>query len=150
MKNQVILNKDENTAKLIREYFESKGVDTSGYKITYKNTYYGVINGIFSNWSSFYVEDHNAEIIELPIKKEYPKVMWVWGDKEENKRKRVVFSEKKGKFLAWHTAETIEEAEKEIHVSTWDFAQDIEEPKQITIQQAEKILNDLGNNVKIV
>lgn len=95
------------------------------------------------------LEEAKAEIIELPIKKDYPKVMWVWNDESE-KLKRVVFMEKCGKYVAWAFAETLEDAEYETKAIDWKFAQDIEEPKQITIQEAEKILNDLGNNVKIV
>jgi len=75
--------------------------------------------------------------------------MWVW-NKGTIKVKRVVFAEKCGKFISWNGAETIEDAEKTCNTASWKFAQDIEEPKQITIQEAEKMLNDLGNNVKIV
>lgn len=150
MKNQVILNKDENTAKLIREYFESKGVDTSKIRIIGYDAHYGIINDKFNRWCSADIKEHNAEIIELPIKKDYPKVMWVWDDEKDVKLKRVVFMEKLGRYIAWNGVETIEQADKETCLCTWKHAKDIEEPKQITIQEAEKMINDLGNNVKIV
>ena len=149
MKNQVILNKDENTAKLIREYFDSKGVNNP-FHFYYYGYYYGFIDNRLGVYSKKYVKENKAEIIEPPIKKDYPKVMWVWNDEKDFKLKRVVFMEKLGRYIAWNGVETIEQADKETCLCTWKHAKDIEEPKQITIQEAEKMINDLGNNVKIV
>jgi hypothetical protein len=75
MKNKVIkvLNR-EHGIKVI-EYWKSLGVNTTGYPGSLcedegdSYIYYGIINGMFSNFSLDSVEDNNAEIIELPINK---------------------------------------------------------------------------------
>ena len=43
-------------------------------------------------------------------------------------KQRVVFMEKMGKYLAWANAETLENAEKEMAVFTWEYAVDV--PKE--------------------
>lgn len=75
----------------------------------------------------------NPKLIELPEEKPYPKVMlvsdyatfdsvrWV---------KRVVFMEKKGKYIAWTDAETIEEAETITDTTTWLYAVDVPEEEE--------------------
>jgi len=52
----------------------------------------------------------------------YPKVMMV-SDDESRWINRVVFMEKGGYFLAWDSAETIEEAEEEYNVVCWIYSQ---------------------------
>jgi len=140
MKNQVIevLNKEH--GKKVIEYWESKGVDTKYFVgvctkesfLGSETRFYGVIDGKFGNYTEEYVSYCNAEIIELPEEKTYPRVMMV-SDDGEKWRKRVVLMEKNGIYLAWRNAETMEEAEIEIDLSAWDYAKDIEEPKEFTI-----------------
>ena len=140
MKNQVIevLNKEH--GKKVIEYWESKGVDTKYFVgvctkesfLGSETRFYGVIDGKFGNYTEEYVSYCNAEIIELPEEKTYPRVMMVSLD-EENWFRRVVFMEKCGRYLAWNNAETFEEAEKEMNLTSWYFAKDIEEPKEFTI-----------------
>ena len=138
MKNQVIevLNKEH--GKKVIEYWKSIGVDTRGYT-GYLNRsdgsthrFYGVINGSFDSYGKAFVIKYNAEIIELPEEKTYPRVMMVSFD-SENWFKRVVFMKKCGKYLAWNNAETVEGAEEQIVLSAWNYAKEIEEPKEITI-----------------
>lgn len=63
----------------IIEYFKSIGVNTIGYEgsccevLGSTSIYYGVINGVFQNWSIQYVQKHNATIIGLPMS---DKVTW--------------------------------------------------------------------------
>ena len=116
MKNQVIevLNKEH--GKKVIEYWKSRGVDTTGYcgcanKMDGSiDRFYGVINGEFDNYEEEDVSYYNAEIIELPEEKTFPRVMLVSFD-SENWFKRVVFMKKCGRYLAWKKAETIQDSE---------------------------------------
>ena len=140
MKNQVIevLNKEH--GKKVIEYWKSRGVDTKGYvgdctKESFLGSelrFYGIIDGRFDKYTKEDVFYYNAEVIELPEEKVYPRVMMVSFD-SENWFKRVVFMKKCGRYLAWNNAETVEEAEKEVVSTAWRFAKDIEEPKEFTI-----------------
>ena len=142
MKNQVIevLNKEH--GKKVIEYWKSRGVDTSVMMgvCTKKGgdlcRYYGVINGAFDNYEEASVIEYNAEVIELPEEKVYPRVMMVSANKVEW-HKRVVFMEKNGRYLAWNDATTFEEAEKAMNLTSWKYAKDIEEPKEFTITLSE-------------
>ena len=87
--------------------------------------YYGLINGRFDFWTIDEVRQNNAEIIELPEEKTYPRVMLVSDDKM-TWGKRVVFMEKKEGFLAWKYAETLEEAEKIEGTSFWKYTKELE------------------------
>ena len=138
MKNQVIevLNKEH--GKKVIEYWKSKGVDT-GYVFGGCNKadndmfrYYGLINNYFSGYSIEYCKSFNAEIIELPEEKTYPRVMMV-SDDGKTWLRRVVLMKKCGRYLAWNSAETFEEAENQVNSVAWRFAKDIEEPKEFTI-----------------
>ena len=149
MKNQVIevLNKEH--GKKVIEYWESKGVDTKYLVgdctkesfLGSETRFYGVIDGKFGNYTEEYVSYCNAEIIELPEEKTYPRVMMVSFD-SENWFRRVVFMEKCGRYLAWDHAETVEEAENQVNSVAWRFAKDIEEPKEFTIT-----LSDINSKI---
>ena len=138
MKNQVIEVLNEEHGKKVIEYWKSKGVDTGDVNGSCNKAdddqfrYYGLINNRFGGYGIEYCKDFNAEIIELPEEKTYPRVMMVSND-ENHWRKRVVFMEKLGKYFAWYSSESLEEAKNEMFVSSWDFAKDIEEPKEFTI-----------------
>lgn len=72
----------------------------------------------------------------------YPKVMMV-GDAYPLTRKRVVFMEKRGKFIAWTDAETLEDAETVLDIRAWKYAEDIkpENPqKQKLLNKAEELI----------
>ena len=149
MKNQVIevLNKEH--GKKVIEYWSSRGLDTKGLvgdctKESLIGSYlrfYGVIDGKFDKYTEEDVSYYNAEIIELPEEKTYPRVMMVSLD-SENWFRRVVFMKKCGRYLAWMNAETFEGAEKETKLVTWYFAKDIEEPKEFTIT-----LSDINSKI---
>lgn len=138
MKNQVIEVLNQEHGKKVIEYWKSRGLDTTGYigcanKMDGSmNRFYGVINGAFDNYEEVSVIEYNAEIIELPEEKNYPKVMMVSGN-GKTWRRRVVLMKKCDAYLAWMNAETFEGAEKETELVTWHFAKDIEEPKEFTI-----------------
>lgn len=76
--------------------------------------------------------DYPANQIEQHLVSEYPKVMWV-GNHPEDKgnRQRVVFLKKNDKYIAWFAAETLEEVEREVYTSTWDYAWDVEEEREM-------------------
>lgn len=72
MKNTVIKNESPEMGKEIIEYFKSLGIDT-GLKdglccelAGHKHFYYGIIDGLFSNYDIDVVEYCEAEIITLP------------------------------------------------------------------------------------
>ena len=153
MKNQVIevLNKEH--GKKVIEYWSSRGLDTKGLvgdctKESLIGSYlrfYGVIDGKFDKYTEEDVSYYNAEIIELPEEKTYPRVIMVSND-ENHWRKRVVFMEKLGKYFAWYSSESLEEAKNEMFVASWDFAKDIEEPKEFTITLSD--LNSKMDDIK--
>ena len=82
----------------------------------------------------------------------YPKVMYVSDISEararEEKRKRVVFMEKNGWYLGWVSAETFQEAEKEVNTICWRSAVDIEE-EEIPEYTWEELKEKLGHEFKI-
>ena len=138
MKDQVIEVLDREHGKKVIDYWESKGIDTSdllGIRTKKAGSifrYYGVIDGRFDCYSERQAAENNAEIIELPEEKPFPRVMLV-SDDGDAWYKRVVFMQKCDRFLAWNNAETIENAECTYRVASWRYAKDIEEPKEITI-----------------
>lgn len=83
MKNQVIEVLDRGHGKKVIEYWKSKGVDTSDmFGIRTKKAgsifrYYGIIDGRFDCYSERQAAENNAEIIELPEEKTFPRVMLV-------------------------------------------------------------------------
>ena len=95
------------------------------------------------NWWSEVIDHKNFDIFfEKYPKTSYPKVMMV-GDSYPLTRKRVVFMEKCGKFIAWHSSETLEDAENTPYVTIWTFAEDIkpENPqKQELLTKAEELI----------
>ena len=48
---------------------------------------------------------------------------------------RVFFMEKKGKFLCWQYAETIEDAKKETLITSWNFMRELTEKRKLTMQE---------------
>src|SRR5690606_15397930 len=71
MKNTVIANRKKTDWPIIKNYFESRGVDTSSRLGGSREDtdgdafYYGVINGKFDNWFMEDIEQANATILEV-------------------------------------------------------------------------------------
>ena len=108
MNNKVIKVLDIEHGKKVIEFWKQY-CDTMVFKGTDIGYYYGIINGEFDIWSDTEVRRYNAEIIELPEERAYPRVMLVsWSG--INWYPRVVFMEKCGGFLVWASAKTLEEA----------------------------------------
>ena len=124
MDNKVIkvINK-EHGAKVI-EFFKQY-CDAWKFMEDSIGDYYGIIDGKFGVWWIDEIKIANAEIIELPEEKSYPRVMLVSLD-NYTWCKRVVFMEKCGIFLAWEKAETLEEAESITEPIRWKYAKEIE------------------------
>lgn len=147
MKNQVIEVLDKEHGKKVIEYWKSKGFDTMGMcgsftKEDYADgRYYGVIENCFDCYTIEFVRNYNAEIIELPEEKTFPRVMLVNNGGNEW-HKRVVFMKKCDRYLAWNKAETIEESESICGQTAWRYAKEIE-PKQQTIT-----LSDLNSKIE--
>ena len=133
MNNKVIkvLN-TEHGAKVI-EFFKQY-CDTGEFTGNSIGDYYGIIYGKFDVWDID--EIGNAEIIELPEEKAYPRVMLV-SDSKTNWYKRVVFMEKLGGFVAWDRAETLEDAEKAKEAVFWKYAREIEQV-EVTLEEIAK------------
>ena len=83
MKNKVIEVLDMEHGKKVIEYWKSIGVDTLGMSGSQTKKdgdlgrYYGVIDGCFDCYSERQAAENNAEIIELPEEKTFPRVMLV-------------------------------------------------------------------------
>ena len=135
MNNKVIKVLDIEHGKKVIEFFKQY-CDTGVLKGDTIGSFYGVINGRFDYWTAAEVRRFNAEIIELPEERAYPRVMLVSDDKI-TWGKRVVFIEKNGIFLAWSNAETLEEAEKSTSTTVWKYAKEIE-PVEVTIEEIAK------------
>ena len=113
MNNKVIKVLDKEHGKKVIEFWK-KYCDTGELAGIIIGGCYGIINGEFDIWTTYEIRKNNAEIIELPEEKAYPRVMLVSDDGINWDTRRVVFMEKCGGFLAWANAKTLEEAEKVI------------------------------------
>ena len=137
MKNQVIEVLDKEHGRKVIEYWKSKGVDTGDVNGSCNKAdndrfrYYGLINNCFSEYSIEYCESFNAEIIELPKEKTYPRVMMV-SFNEVVWYNRVVFMKKCGRYLAWTNAETIQESEYVYGIVPWRYAKELPEKVELT------------------
>ena len=104
------------------------------------------------NWSDkTYLPSHSVKEF-LKSENEYPKIMKVSrlpiNTKEDfkNASTRVVFMEKRNRFLAWHNSRTLEQSKNETNVFTWNYAVDLDwqpeeetKPLKLTMEQiAEK------------
>ena len=132
MDNKVIKVLNEEHGKRVIEFFKQY-CNTGGLEGTVIGYYYGILNGKFNAWDIDKVRESNAEIIELPEEKTYPRVMLVSHD---NKiwDKRVVVMAKCGGFVVWKYAQTLEEAEKETGTMFWKYAKEFE-PIEVTLEE---------------
>ena len=135
MNNKVIKVLDIKHGKKVIEFFKQY-CDTGKLVGDTIGHYYGIIDGRFDFWEPDEVIRNNAEIIELPEEKTYPRVMLVSWDKI-NWCNRVVFMEKCGGFLAWVSAKTLEEAENIVSNNYWKYAKEIE-PIEVTLEEIAK------------
>ena len=133
MNNKVIKVLNKEHGKKVIEFFKQY-CNTRYLTGDSIGDYYGIIDGKFEVWDID--EIANAEIIELPEEKTYPRVMLVSLDKEKW-FKRVVFMEKRGVFLAWGKAETLEEAENITEPIRWNYAIELE-PIEVTLEEIAK------------
>ncbi len=133
MNNKVIKVLDREHGKKVIEFWKQY-CDTGSLAGDGIFNYYGIINGEFDFWTISEVREYNAEIIELPEEKTYPRVMLVSNDNIKGERRRVVFMEKCGGFLAWADAKTLHEAKSETNVVFWRYAKEIE-PIEVTIEE---------------
>ena len=125
------------------DYTKSNG--NRKYYFATSNKYYWTLNDT-TNLPSHSVKEF------LKPESEYPKVMKVSCMPIEtlkdfkNANERVVFMEKLDKFIAWYYSITLEEAENETEVFTWNYAVDLDwqpeeeiKPLKLTMEQiAEK------------
>ena len=135
MNNKVIKVLNEEHGRKVIQFFKQY-CDTENLMGNNIGAYYGIINGKFDYWLIKEITEANAEIIELPEEKIYPRVMLVSNEKVDW-YKRVVFMEKCGGFLAWINAGTLEEAEKQVDTRFWKYAKDIE-PIEVTLEEIAK------------
>ena len=135
MNNKVIKVLDEKHGEKVIKFFKQY-CDTGALRGDNVGSYYGVINGRFGYGDIDEVKNYNAEIIELPEERAYPRVMLVSDDKRWW-YKRVVFMKKDGGFLAWEFAETFEEADGIVGIDFWKYAKEIE-PIQVTLEEIAK------------
>jgi hypothetical protein len=91
------------------------------------NVWAAVNNGNFQPFYDFH-ESHK------PKETQYPKVMMV-SDGGIIWDKRVVFMKKRGRFLAWANAETLEHADRVTEATSWNYAKDIKPKIKLTRQE---------------
>ena len=132
MNNKVIKVLNKEHGKRVIEFFKQY-CDTGDFEGSRTGVHYGIVNGKFDVWSTYEIRLYNAEIIELPEEKTYPRVMLVSDDKIDW-NKRVVFMEKCGGFMAWYNAETLEEAENITDTRFWNYAKELE-PIEVTLEE---------------
>ena len=133
MNNKVIKVLNEEHGKRVIEFFKQY-CDTGSFVGDVIGSYYGIINGRFIIFDIDEVQDRNAEIIELPEEKTYPRVMLVSEDNINWDAQRVVFMEKCGGFLAWANAKTLDEAKNATETIFWKYAKEVE-PIEVTIEE---------------
>jgi uncharacterized secreted protein with C-terminal beta-propeller domain len=147
--NTAILAKDKEHAKKIIAFYKNKGYDTVGYNgfFNYFPKYYGVEDNNFKFFCTTVLKS-TTKIIELPLK--YPRVMMV-SSVAGRWFKRVVFMEKNNIYLAWESAETLEDAKKVSSTAAWLYAKEVEEETtEITIEEIAKLLNKPKHLIKII
>ena len=132
MNNKVIKVLDKEHGKKVIAFWKNH-CDTGVLRGDSVGDYYGIINGRFDFWTINEIREYNAEIIELPEERNYPRVMLVSAD-NKNWGKRVVLMEKKRGFLAWEFAETLEEAKEIVVTNFWRYAKEIE-PIEVTLEE---------------
>lgn len=125
MNNKVIKVLDREHGKKVIEFWKQY-CEIKGLLCTDVGHYYGLIDGEFNSWTIDEVKKYNTQIIELPEEKSYPRVMLVSDDNINWDKRRVVFMEKCGGFLAWVDAKTLEEAENITDTFFWKYAKEIE------------------------
>ena len=135
MNNKVIKVLNKEHGKKVIEFWKQY-CDTGRFIGDNVGGYYGIVDGKFDFLGIDKVREANAEIIELPKEKAYPRVMLVSNDKT-NWAKRVVFMEKCGVFLTWRNSKTLEDAKKEKCSFYWDYAKELE-TIEITLEEIAK------------
>ena len=150
LKNTVIKVLSEEHGREVINWWKKQGVDTQDLGGSVIGRYYGLFNNI--THLSFTTNIEGLTVIELPIPKEndYPKVMLVSHSKNGDFKKRVVFAEKEGYYIAWAYAETLEDAEKRINTHPWKYAKGVDEPIEITLEQIAEKFNVEVSKIKIV
>lgn len=147
-KNYVIEVLDKEHGKKVKQHFIDLGFDkeVSDYKFYLNrkdlnyNRFYGFKNGHFGNYSANEIGDKENIVHTLPEERQYPKVMLVSINYGKNWLKRVVFMEKKGRFISWANAESLEASEDVIETDSWGMAKDLPAPTKVTRADIAKAL----------
>ena len=166
LNNTVIEVLTEEHGEQVIAWFQKQGIDTRckigvcTKKYDNCNRYYGVINGIFDNWSIEEVRESNAIIIELPEEKTFPRMMRCWDDDEYLLRNiYVLFYDKQFNYpyvgIRESDVERYKKGDDNIDFTYYKHAKEIDEqPKEIEEQPKEMTLSEvcekLGFEIKIV
>ena len=150
LNNTVIKVLNREHGEKVIAFYKKNGYNTSVFHGHNIGFHYGVLNNNFSWYTNTDMERLPLKVIELPEEKEYPKVMMVSNSPITigNKGKqRVVFMEKNGCYLAWKYAETLEDAENEMEINTWEYAVNVpkENPKKTEML---KRVEELKSNIE--
>lgn len=88
---------------------------------------------------------------ETPKKTYYPKIFWVSNyDDIKTACKRVVFTYKCARYLAWDSAETFEDADKTTKVAEWKYVWDLEDLHRISMDDIAKKFDVPKDKIVIV
>lgn len=106
----------------------------------------------------YFVEGHKSPSLfkSNPFESisEYPKLMEVSNERDfSNPCIRVVFTKKQGEYIAWNTAETIEDSEKSFYCYSWKYAREIQPEKKktrLTMEDIAKLANIDVKDLEIV
>ena len=128
-----------------KEMTNPQGVLNYYYKRPYHDEWIGI--------DYTHLPSHSVKEFLKP-ENEYPKVMKVSrfpiNTKEDfkNASTRVVFMEKRNRFLAWHNSRTLEQSKNETKVFTWNYAVDLDwqpeeetKPLKLTMEQIAQKFN---------
>lgn len=110
----------------------------------------------YNAWLDALRDENFDAILKHPanVKNKYPMLMWVGDIKESvkaKKTKRVVFMEKCGKYIAWSSAESFEDAKNQAETVSWKYAEPVieEQPVELTIDEIAEKFNVKPSQIKI-
>lgn len=153
LNNYVIEIKSKEHSEQVMEYFTRVGIKgAEGQSVTpssenvqrclphsKRGTFYGIINGDFRKAHNEDILLSYRTVMNLPTEEylsQYPKIMLVsdngvWA-------KRVVITEKLGRYICWKGVESFEEAELVIETETFKYAEELTERQQQKLDLLER------------
>jgi hypothetical protein len=90
-------------------------------------------------------DKHPSAFLSNPFENVGFQERWLMVSNDEKSwNRRKVFMQKNGNHIAWCSVETDEEVSKETDTTTWKYAKEIEEPKELTLEERIERLEKLN------